>query len=62
MKAVQLDVVAAVEGDLFGVGDQTGVNVSKVALPIGFLSNLGSISPTLYAQLLHVQIPKAQKD
>jgi hypothetical protein len=54
--------VAAVEGDLFGVGDQTGVNVSKVALPIGFLSNLGSISPTLYAQLLRVQIPKAQKD
>ena len=32
--------MAAVKGDLFGVGDQTGVNVPKVALPIGFLGNL----------------------
>ena len=34
--------MAAVEGDLLGVGDQTWVDVAQVALAIGLLGHLKS--------------------
>jgi hypothetical protein len=40
LKAVEFNSVASVESDFFGVGDQPRVDVTQVALAIGFLGNL----------------------
>ncbi len=40
LKTVEFYSVASVESDFFGVGDQPRVDVTQVALAIGFLGNL----------------------